>query len=97
MPLATSPLADRGVALSGVNDGYAGAAPDIGAVEYADLIFAKSIAASAAHNGVVLLWERRKPRCFWLQPEISTLRPRKFCPTRSTGSVGAPEGAMLYF
>lgn len=40
MPLASSPLVDRGMALPGVNDGYAGTAPDIGAIEYADLIFA---------------------------------------------------------
>jgi hypothetical protein len=32
-PAATSPLVDRGVPLAGINDGYAGAAPDIGAVE----------------------------------------------------------------
>ena len=34
-----SPLIDRGVALPGINDGYQGAAPDIGAVESSDLIF----------------------------------------------------------
>lgn len=40
MPVAASPLVDRGVPLPGVNDGFAGAAPDIGASEYVDRIFA---------------------------------------------------------
>jgi hypothetical protein len=32
-PSATSPLIDRGLVIPGINDGYSGAAPDIGAVE----------------------------------------------------------------
>ena len=32
-PVPSSPLIDRGVAIPGINDGYAGQAPDIGAVE----------------------------------------------------------------
>ena len=43
MPAAGSALIDRGVPLPGINDGYAGAAPDIGAVERveaADPVFA---------------------------------------------------------
>jgi hypothetical protein len=40
MPLGASPLVDHGVLLPGINDGYADAAPDIGAVERVDLIFA---------------------------------------------------------
>lgn len=38
-PALGSPLIDRGVVLPGVNDGYEGTAPDIGAVELTDLIF----------------------------------------------------------
>jgi hypothetical protein len=38
-PAPGSPLVDRGLALPGINDGYEGAAPDIGAVELTDLIF----------------------------------------------------------
>jgi len=41
-PLITSPLIDHGVVLAGINDGYIGAAPDIGAIEYDDRIFANS-------------------------------------------------------
>ncbi|MCH7810640.1 MAG: hypothetical protein IH863_08670, partial [Chloroflexi bacterium] len=33
-PLAGSPLIDAGVIIPGVNDGYSGAAPDIGAIEF---------------------------------------------------------------
>jgi parallel beta-helix repeat protein len=40
MPLAGSPLLDHGLVLPGINDGYTGPAPDVGAVERADLIFA---------------------------------------------------------
>ena len=40
MPRPTSGLIDRGIALPGINDGAVGAAPDIGAVEYAERIFA---------------------------------------------------------
>jgi len=40
MPRPGSPLVDRGVALPGINDSPVGAAPDVGAVEYADRIFA---------------------------------------------------------
>ncbi len=40
MPLGASPLVDHGVLLPGIDDGYADAAPDIGAVERVDLIFA---------------------------------------------------------
>ncbi|TCO41308.1 right-handed parallel beta-helix repeat-containing protein [Dokdonella fugitiva] len=40
MPIPASPLVDRGVPLPGINDAYADAAPDIGAVERIDLIFA---------------------------------------------------------
>lgn len=39
-PAADSALIDRGVLLPGINDGYAGAAPDIGAVERDETIFA---------------------------------------------------------
>lgn len=39
MPMETSALLDRGTALPGVNDGYGGAAPDIGAVERNDPVF----------------------------------------------------------
>jgi hypothetical protein len=39
-PLSTSPLIDHGTVLAGINDGYIGAAPDIGAIEYDDRIFA---------------------------------------------------------
>jgi len=38
-PALGSPLIDRGVVLPGINDGYAGTAPDIGAIELTDLIF----------------------------------------------------------
>lgn len=38
-PVETSALIDRGLALPGINDDYAGAAPDIGAVERNDPIF----------------------------------------------------------
>ena len=40
MPASGSALVDRGLPLPGINDDAVGAAPDIGAVEYADLIFA---------------------------------------------------------
>jgi parallel beta-helix repeat protein len=40
MPTLGSPLIDHGVIMPGINDGYAGAAPDIGAVERVDSIFA---------------------------------------------------------
>lgn len=38
-PSATSALIDRGVVIPGINDGYGGAAPDLGAVERDDPIF----------------------------------------------------------
>ncbi len=38
-PALGSPLIDRGVALPGINDGWEGTAPDIGAIELSDLIF----------------------------------------------------------
>ena len=39
-PLPTSPLIDHGVVLPGINDGFVGAAPDIGALEHnSDRIF----------------------------------------------------------
>ena len=38
-PAPGSPLIDRGLVLPGINDGYQGTAPDIGAVELTDLIF----------------------------------------------------------
>jgi parallel beta-helix repeat protein len=40
MPTAASGLIDRGVRIPGINDNYSGAAPDLGAVERNDLIFA---------------------------------------------------------
>ncbi len=40
LPLPDSPVIDRGVVLPGINDGFSGAAPDIGAIEYADDLFA---------------------------------------------------------
>ena len=40
MPLGASLLVDGGVPLPGIDDGYADAAPDIGAVERIDVIFA---------------------------------------------------------
>ena len=39
-PVAGSALIDRGIAIPGIDDGYAGSAPDIGAVERTDAIFA---------------------------------------------------------
>lgn len=39
-PAPGSPLIDQGALLTGINDVYAGAAPDIGAFEFDDLIFA---------------------------------------------------------
>ena len=38
-PNATSPLIDRGVVIPGVNDGFAGVSPDIGAVEWRGEVF----------------------------------------------------------
>lgn len=38
-PVEASALIDRGLALPGINDGYGGAAPDIGAVERDDPVF----------------------------------------------------------
>ena len=39
-PRADSPLIDHGLPIPGINDGYRGSAPDIGAIEYDDRIFA---------------------------------------------------------
>ncbi len=39
-PLAASPLINRGLTIPGINDGFGGAAPDIGAVEYGAPLFA---------------------------------------------------------
>ncbi|MBZ0222766.1 MAG: right-handed parallel beta-helix repeat-containing protein [Dokdonella sp.] len=44
-PAPGSPLIDHGAVLAGINDGYAGAAPDIGAFEYGDSIFADGFEA----------------------------------------------------
>lgn len=38
--LPTSPAIDHGLVLAGINDGYIGSAPDIGAFEFDDLVFA---------------------------------------------------------
>jgi hypothetical protein len=43
---AASPLIDAGVVIPGINDGYAGAVPDIGAFEYRDVGFTLSVAPS---------------------------------------------------
>lgn len=48
----TSPAKDTGVAISGINDGYRGTAPDMGAVETAYLA-AASISATSTVSGAV--------------------------------------------
>jgi hypothetical protein len=39
-PAPTSPAIDQGLPIPGINDGYFGSAPDLGAIEYGDRIFA---------------------------------------------------------
>lgn len=40
MPTAASGLIDHGMPIPGINDGYSGTVPDLGAVERDDLTFA---------------------------------------------------------
>lgn len=55
-PQATSPLRDAGLAIAGINDGYEGAAPDLGAVEWRSAIFGDGFEVGSAGA-----WHRPEP------------------------------------
>ncbi len=55
-PTPTSPLVDHGAVIPGVNDGYQGAAPDLGAVELAVAVFADGFEA-----GTTAAWSATAP------------------------------------
>jgi parallel beta-helix repeat protein len=50
---AASPLIDRGLAIPGINDGYRGSAPDIGAFEFSPAL---TLRASPADRAIRLTW-----------------------------------------
>lgn len=55
-PAATSDLIDAGLHIPGINDGYEGSAPDIGAFEYLDGIFADDF-----ESGATTAWSSTVP------------------------------------
>ncbi len=57
--LSSSPNIDRGVILPGINDGFAGSAPDVGAFEYAE---APSISGNVGMSGVLLSYTDGTPK-----------------------------------
>lgn len=55
-PAATSDLIDAGLHIPGINDGYEGSAPDIGAFEYPDSIFVDGF-----ESGTTTAWSSTVP------------------------------------
>ncbi len=55
--VSTSPNVDRGIVIPGINDGFAGNAPDAGAFEYAGSIAGPTISGNAGVAGAVLSYE----------------------------------------
>jgi len=55
-PQASSELIDRGLLMHGINDGFQGAAPDVGAVEYGTPLFADGF-----ESGDLTAWSRSVP------------------------------------
>ena len=55
-PRADSPLVDRGISIPGINDGFEGTAPDVGAVEYSPSIFSDGF-----ESGDLAAWSRSVP------------------------------------
>jgi hypothetical protein len=55
-PAATSPLRDAGEPIPGINDGFEGSAPDLGAVEWRRTIFADGFESGGAAS-----WRAGRP------------------------------------
>ena len=66
--LAASPLIDRGVYLPGINDGYAGAAPDLGAFETGSSITKDDLIGSWKGQGVYSRDSNTGNWIYWTSP-----------------------------